>query len=296
MPALPSNSPDAALKANILIAYPYWNDQAATGIAAAGDVVRLVIDSGAFTAWKAGKPIALDDYCRFLEGLPVNPWRYFTLDVIGDPAGSMRNYETMLKRGFNPVPIFTRGEDVSVLDDYYKTSDLVGVGGLVGTQDNKGFVNGIMRRVAGRKVHWLGFTQLEYLKFYRPYMCDSSSWESGGRYGAIRLYMGNGRHVAVKKADYAKPPSAEVAERIRHYGFDPLALRKRDAWHGGESLNRKLSVASALALSLDIHRNLGTLMFNAIADTGRGVRFFVGAFNREMSLRSPQTVNNGART
>lgn len=289
------NSPDSAPKANILIAYPYWNEEAAKGVLAAGDAVRLVIDSGAFTAWKAGKPIALDDYCRFIERLPVQPWRYFTLDVIGDAAGSMRNYETMLKRGFKPVPIFTRGEDPSVLEDYYRTSDLVGVGGLVGTQENKGFVNGIMKRIGKRRVHWLGFTVLDYLKHYRPYMCDSSSWESGGRYGAIRLYMGNGRFVAVKKADYAKPPSPEIADRIRQYGFDPLALRKRDAWHGGESLNRKLSVASALALSLDIQKNLGTLMFNAIADTGRGVRFFVGAYHREMNLRSPQTVTNGAR-
>lgn len=279
-------SSDAAVKANILIAFPYWTDKCASQIAAAGDTVRLLIDSGAFTAWKAGKPIALDDYCRFLEKLPVQPWRYFTLDVIGDAAGSLRNYETMLKRGFKPVPIFTRGEDPSVLDDYYKTSDVVGIGGLVGTLKNKGFVNGIMKRVGKRKVHWLGFTQTDYLKHYRPYMCDSSSWESGGRYGSVRLYMGNGRHVSVHKAELVKPLSEAVADRIRQLGFDPAALRKRENWHGGESINRRLSVASALALSLDLQKHLGVLMFNAIADTGRGSRWFIETFARARALRA----------
>lgn len=270
--------PDSEARANILIAFPYWNDEAAQVIQRHPNKARLVIDSGAFTAWKAGKPIALDDYCRFIESMPVEPWRYFTLDVIGDPAGSMRNYETMLQRGFKPVPIFTRGEDASVLDDYYKTSDLVGIGGLVGTQDNKGFVNGIMKRVAGRKVHWLGFTNIEYLKFYKPYMCDSSSWESGGRYAAIRLYMGNGRYMPVKKSDFEKQPKQEIIDRIRFYGLDPYALRKEAAWRGGISVNRVLSAISSLEQSLDIQKNLGTLMFNAIADVGRGTRWFVRGF------------------
>lgn len=270
---------DTERRANILIAYPYWKDEIAQTLAANPSKVRLVVDSGAFTAWKAKKPIKLDDYCRFIEGLRFTPWRYFTLDVIGDAHGTLKNYETMLSRGFKPVPIFTRGEDPSILDHYYQTSDLVGVGGLVGTQGNSGFVNGIMKRVAGRKVHWLGFTNLEFIKQYRPYMCDSSTWESGGRYGQIKLYMGNGRSMQVRKADFVKPPPAAVAARVRGFGFEPSAFAQVAAWHGGESLNRKLSAASALAYSLDIQAATGTLMFNAIADTGRGVRFFLGALD-----------------
>ncbi len=273
--------PDSEARANMLIAFPYWNVDVTKMMMQNQDVLRVVLDSGAFTAWKAGKPIALDDYCRFIEGLPMKPWRYFTLDVIGDPEGSMRNYQTMLQRGFKPVPIFTRGEDASVLDDYYKTSDLVGIGGLVGTQDNKGFVNGIMKRVAGRKVHWLGFTNIEYLKFYKPYMCDSSSWESGGRFASIRLYMGNGRYVSIKKSDFLGRPAADVLDRIKALGFDPYALRKEEAWRGGYSVNRKLSAASAVALSLDIQKNLRTLMFNAIAAARYGcLQFFTDSIRK----------------
>lgn len=273
--------PDSEPRANILIAFPYWNGDVAKMTLDHKDVVRILVDSGAFTAWKAGKPIALDDYCRFLEGLPVPPWRYFTLDVVGDPAGSMRNYETMLKRGFKPVPIFTRGEDAAALEEYYKTSDVVGIGGLVGTQDNRGFVNGIMRHIGKRRVHWLGFTNIDYLKHYKPYMCDSSSWESGGRYASIRLYMGSGRYVAIKKADFLGKPPQDVLDRIVYLGFDPYALRKDEAWRGGYSVNRRLSAASALALSLDVQKNLGVLMFNSFAASARspdyGIVLFIEA-------------------
>jgi len=155
------------------------------------DNVRFLLDSGAFTAWKAGKPIALDDYCRFIESLPFESWRYFMLDVIGDPAATMRNYETMLKRGFNPIPIFTRGEDPSVLDDYYKTSDLVAIGGLVGTPGNKGFVKGIMEKVGGRRVHWLGFFDCNFVKHYRPYSCDSSTWKVGATFKNFNVVDGS---------------------------------------------------------------------------------------------------------
>jgi hypothetical protein len=250
---------------NVLVAYPYLNPQMLDLLKRCGSELRFLLDSGAFTAWKAGKPIALDDYCRFLEQLPIKPWRYFALDVIGDPHGTMSNYETMLKRGFKPVPIFTRGEDPSVLDDYYKTSDVVGIGGLVGTPGNRGFVRGIMRHVGDRKVHWLGFTDLDFVKVFRPYMCDSSSWESGARYGGLKLYLGRGRFKAIKKADFASKPDPAILERIKYLGLDPYQLAQRDSWHGGYSASRTLCARSSVAMSVDVERSLGTKLFLAIA-------------------------------
>lgn len=247
---------------NLLVAYPYFSGQVAV-IKENADVLRLLVDSGAFTAWKAGKPIELDDYCRFIEQLPVEPWRYFTLDVIGDPHGTMRNYETLLKRGFKPVPIFTRGEDPSVLEDYYKTSDVVGIGGLVGTAGNRGFVRGIMRHVGNRKVHWLGFTAFEFVKAYRPYMCDSSSWTSGSRFGAFDLYMGRGRMIKVTKAEMAQKPPQQLLDRVRFYGLDPAGLGIKKNWHGGRTYNRILGGYSHVHFTHDIGVNLGTKQFLA---------------------------------
>jgi hypothetical protein len=250
-----------APRLNILVAYPYVTPQVLEALARVGPDLRFLLDSGAFTAWKANKPIALDDYCRFLDGLPVTPWRYFLLDVIGDPHATMQNYETMLKRGFKPVPIFTRGEDPSVLDDYYKTSDVVGIGGLVGTSRNRGFVNGIMKKVGDRKVHWLGFTDIDFLKVYRPYMCDSSGWDQS-RYGQIRFYLGRGRFCYVKRQNL-KQIGPKIKEVITSYGFSVEALSLASSWRGSGSPSEQINCASMVRACLDIETNLGTKQFMA---------------------------------
>jgi len=263
---------------NVLVAYPYMSTQVIDLLKGAGPALRFTLDSGAFTSWKAGKPIQLDDYCRFLEQLPIKPWRYFTLDVIGDPVGTQRNYETMLNRGFRPVPIFTRGEDPSVLDDFYKTSDVVGIGGLVGTPGSRGFVKGIMRHVGDRMVHWLGFTDLDFIKHYRPFMCDSSSWESGARYGALKLYMGQGQFKTIKKTQFEQRPEQPILERIKWLGVDPYSLAQVNSWHGGYSASRKLCARSAVAMSVDVERKLGTKLFLAIA-AGCGLDLVINGFH-----------------
>ena len=262
---------------NILVAYPYLNQQMIDLLKEVGPSLRFTLDSGAFTAWKAGKPIQLDDYCRFLEQLPIKPWRYFALDVIGDPEGTQRNYETMLARGFKPVPIFTRGEDPSVLDEFYKTSDVVGIGGLVGTPGNHGFVKGIMRHVGKRMVHWLGFTDLDFIKVYRPFMCDSSSWESGARYGGLKLYMGQGQFKSIKKSQFQQRPPQAILDRIKWLGVDPYSLAQVNNWYGGYSASRTLCARSAVAMSVDVERNLGTKLFLAIA-AGIGLDLVINGF------------------
>lgn len=268
---------------NVLVAYPYLNKQMIELLVRCGPQLRFLLDSGAFTAWKAGKPIGLDDYCRFLEGLPIKPWRYFALDVIGDPHGTMKNYQRMLDRGFTPVPIFTRGEDPSVLEDYYKTSDVVGVGGLVGTPNNRGFVRGIMRHVNHRKVHWLGFTDMNFIKVYKPFMCDSSSWESGARYGGLKLYLGGGQFKSIKKTDFSNKPDPAVLDRIKNLGVDPFVLSRRDSWHGGYSASRTLCARSAVAMAVDVERNLETKLFLAIA-AGCGLDLVTTGF-RDLYLK-----------
>lgn len=233
--------------------------------------IRLVVDSGAFTAWKLGTPVGLDDYCRFLESLPVRPWRYFTLDVVGDPVGTRRNYEVMRARGFTPVPIFTRGEQLASLDEYFTTSDVVGVGGLVGTHRNKAFLNAVQAHTQGaRKLHWLGFGNINYLRAYRPYMCDSTTCFAG-RYGRLRVYMGRGRIEDYGRDDYRMED--QLAARIRQFGEEPAYFMRRDAWHNRGALMR-LNATSAVALSLDLQRVLGTLFFQAATGTDQ-VRMLV---------------------
>lgn len=277
---------DTDRRLNLLCAYPYMSSRAVVDLIVANQGrIRFLLDSGAFTAWKAGKTIKLDDYCRFLEKLPFKPWRYFTLDVVGNPVATRSNYETMLKRGFAPVPIFTRGDSIKELDGYYKSSDVVGIGGLVGTTGNKGFINGIMKHIGKRRCHWLGLTSLPFLKTYRPYMCDTASWESGAQFAIFRLYVGNGRTVPCNKVMFAKRPPDEIVEAIEGYGMKAKDLAKVKNWSGGYSVNRALNAASGVRLTLDLQRHIKTLMFLG-ATTTHAITLLLRGFEFEQSRRS----------
>ncbi len=226
---------------------------------------RIIIDSGAFTAWKANKPIQVDDYCRFIESLPFKPFRYFALDVIGDAHGTMRNYEIMIKRGFRPVPVFTRGEDPSVLDDYYKTSDLVAIGGLVGTYKNKGYVKWLMDKVASRPVHLLGFTDINFVRHYKPYSCDSSTLTMSRRFGSFAMFdEADGSWHKLAKKDFVKRPNEKITALIKSYGVDPIELAKNANWHGGTPPSYKVCTRSHIRASLNYDKRLDVKYFLAL--------------------------------
>jgi hypothetical protein len=270
--------PETDERLNLLVAYPYMKPDMIPVLKEHAADIRLVIDSGAFTAWKSGNPIALADYCRFIERLPVEPWRYFTLDIVGDAAGTDRQYKDMLRAGFNPVPIFTRGENPAKLDELYETSDLVGLGGI-NALDKRRWVNGIMRHVAGRRVHWLGFTNAEFMRHYRPYMADSSTWMIGRRRRFIPIYMGRGHVRQFKRHDFdAGLPWTARAALVR-YGIDPAILRNDRAWVAGAPLVETVGAHSYVEMSLDVRRNLGTHVFLACVSADE-VRRTLAAFAR----------------
>jgi len=253
---------------NILIAWPYYKADLAEVRKGLDFETRLYIDSGAFTAWKAGEKLDVDAYCDFIESLHPKPTRYFTLDVIGDKDGTRKNYERMLERGLSPIPIFTRGEDVSELDQYYETSDLVALGGLVGTKGNRGFVKGIMRHVGDRKTHWLGFGSLPFIGKFIPYSVDSSSWSSGVRYGSVTIYKGGGEFVRVSKKDFINRPPDDICKAIDSLGVDLRRMTKAIEWTNsgrGDRAIEVLALRSWVKYAGDMERNTGTHFYLAVS-------------------------------
>lgn len=255
---------------NILVAYPYMKPDVVNYLKEHQKDIRTLVDSGAFTAFKSGKPIQLNDYISFIKGLPFKPFNSFMLDVIGDPEKTKENYQLMLKAKLKPIPIFTRGEDISTLHEYYKTSDIVGIGGLVGTKDNKSFVKAIMKEVGDRKVHWLGFNAKDFLAYYRPYMCDSSSWSAAVRYASCKLYDKNGNWFMVGKQDFAKRPPKHILDLITSYGIDPHRLSKTEEWTNsgrGDRALELLTCKSWTRYQIDVKRKLGINFFLACASS-----------------------------
>lgn len=279
---------DEKNKLNILVAYPYMGEAIINELSKGKDRIRFLLDSGSFTADSIGKEIKLDDYCRFIDSLPVKPWRYFSLDVIGDPEKTRRNYEIMLERGYDPIPIFTQGDEIESLEYFYSKSEIVGIGGLVVPDKKKvrAFIAKMMRHVKGRKCHWLGFTDVDFVNHFRPYMCDSSVIQSALRFGKIIMYEGKGRTKVLERKDFIRKPSPKVISKLLRYGINVRDLSKDESWRGLNSVSNRVTVGSFVEKSMDVFHNLGTRLFMAIQNaTASQVRIMLD-FHRKFCKES----------
>lgn len=206
---------------NILIAYPYF-DKASLPILERQPKgsVRLLVDSGAFTAHTLGKPIHHQAYLSFLKTLSVvGPYNAVQLDVIGNPEATYKNLMMAYDAGLEVMPVFTRGESLDRLEQFYRLSPYILLGGVAQGALNTNYVTWFEKHNKGRPVHWLGFTRVPFLKHYKPLSADSSSWMSCARYGRLDLYAGAGRFLTWTRAQSQKPPSPAIVKAIGRMGL-----------------------------------------------------------------------------
>ncbi len=85
---------------------------------------NIILDSGAYSAWRGGKEVDVQNYIQFLHQIKDQIYGYFNLDVI--PKGNTRianqehledaakkswkNLVTMRKAGLMPIPVYHRDE------------------------------------------------------------------------------------------------------------------------------------------------------------------------------------------
>lgn len=252
-----------------------------------GDILEIFIDSGAFTAHKQGKTIALDDYCRFLDSIPVSVDRHFMLDVIGDPEGTRRNLEESLRRGYNPIPIVTRGDDPSIVEEYYGYSDLIALGSVAGIGNaSAAWSQAMMKAIAGRKAHILGMTRFDLVKIMQPWSIDSSSWVSGRRYGGVMVYDG---HADFMKIDISKPLKGllpkRAVHRIQRYGIDPYELfNRKELRYGKMPRTQDLTTMSWCEYAIEMQEKIGTRFFFVVTD-GAQVGHIAECFDKVLAIR-----------
>jgi hypothetical protein len=173
---------------NHLISYAYLNAYKAHF----SDINKLniLLDSGAFTAFKLNREIDLEEYCAFVKNPPFKIWRYFSLDKIGDPKVTDRNLQIMLDKGLHPVPVYQRGQPIDKLHELLEKFDFVGIGGVAGTNDRNAYLKWILERpdIDAQKLHLLGVMNLDILRKYRPYSCDSSFIVDSTKFGQIVFF------------------------------------------------------------------------------------------------------------
>jgi hypothetical protein len=262
---------------NILVAYPYFSQDIAAELRAAprGEF-RLLVDSGAFTAFTTGREILLDDYCRFLDSISdLRPFHAIQLDVIGDATGTLANYRTMRARGYDVLPVFTRGSPLEILDELYQETDYALLGGVARGEGNIAYIKWVVERNHGRRLHWLGNIALPLLQRYKPYSVDSSHWIPG-RFGKVATYAGYGKVEDLDKTDFRRgspPPRAEA--RWKRSGAEPWmarALSNDRAWVNSSrrptavdirGTGNFLSALSHVHRAVDVEERLGTRIYLA---------------------------------
>jgi hypothetical protein len=210
---------------NLLLSYAF-HEKTDLGKVRRGLVCgRLLIDSGAFTAWSKGRPIKLDAYAEFLER-----WRgcwdhAITLDVIGDGDATKRNTRRLHERGLPVMPVFTRGDKLADFDAMVKDAGYVAVGGTVGmgAKPQRERVAMLQRRAQdlGGGIHALGVGSITALRMARPYSGDTSMLSSAFKYGKFVYF--DGRDVKVLTAA-DRAAVAKARNHLRAHGVDLATL------------------------------------------------------------------------
>jgi len=240
------------------------------GLRNASEYFDIIIDSGAFTAYKLNKVITLDEYCNFLDNINLPTKYYFTLDEIGNSKKTLANYNELKSRGYKPIPIFTRGDNIKLFHQYYKDTEFVGIGGIAGTEKNSGYLKYLMDEEGLKEFncHWLGFWDRDFLFHYKPTSCDSSAWQHFSMFGRVYLYV-NRTFESFTRKDYQR--NSKVFTFCEKYGINYNELADNDSWRNIVAIKgwipppKIISALSFLLFARDCKRYLGTDVFVVLA-------------------------------
>jgi len=188
---------------NILVSYAYLGKsksftQNVFDRSKAGDI-NVMIDSGAFTLFNCKDAkmnwLTLDSYCKFLDAYGNYSEKYVMLDVINKHNESKDNYEVMIKRGLNPMYVFTNFDnDYTYLKQAVQNNKHICVaGGVTSYREwmQKRYQDVYLQTKAN--IHGLGFVKFPDMYQLNLYSVDSSSWIQGAQaFGKLYFFQEDG--------------------------------------------------------------------------------------------------------
>jgi len=202
--------------------------------------MRMMLDSGAFSAHTQKEEVDFDKYCAFCKKKGNKFVTYFNLDVINDGEASYQNWLEMRRRGLDPMPVYHALTDPKYLKWYMKECDYISVGAIakMSTPERVLSLDRIWREhltdsqgYPKVKVHGLGLTAMPIIFRYPWYSVDSSSWASTGRFGGVyvprfrkREYIYDERSWVITVSTRASPAKAGLD--TRNYSALTQAERK----------------------------------------------------------------------
>lgn len=152
------------------------------------------LDSGAFSAYNSGTTIDLSAYiseCKRLMESDPTLTEIFSLDVIGDYKGTLKNTEKMWAAGVPAVPCYHIGEPVDALKYMAKNYPKIALGGVARVRQKKKleWTKQCFARIWPKKIHGFGFGTERAVLGFPFHSVDATSWEIGPcGFGQWRVY------------------------------------------------------------------------------------------------------------
>lgn len=206
---------------------------------------HVLLDSGAFSAWRLGTPIDLGEYCEYVQEHRAALDAYIVLDVIRQPPSATRaNLLEMRRRGLDPLPVYHSDcEPLSVWEEILaENTGYVCLGGLAVQRPHndelRARLNRCWRMVEKHwpvKVHGLGVMTQWMVEQYPFFSVDSASAIMGAGMGRVIRFAGDGIfRVDGWRGDVARYWDGSVVDGIGRVAG--TGGRKSDSAHAGRRL------------------------------------------------------------
>lgn len=198
---------------------------------------RMMLDSGAFSAWSAGASI---DEGKLIETARQERWtERVSLDVIGGTAQQTLDATRRMREGgvASPIPVFHYGEDWGYLRAYAEEFGKVGLSitaaikmGQVSRKGALVWLEGCFARAWPCAFHLMGQTSENFLLRFPLHSADASSYElkpcGFGSWPALGLKTGEHRlrASAITNVDVEIRRYAQLQKRLRSHWRREMAV------------------------------------------------------------------------
>lgn len=216
---------------NSLVSYHYFKNIDIAEMQTWG--LRMIGDSGAFSAFSKGAEITIDEFAKWGHQWKDNLAWIASLDVIGDPKATYRNYVSLREKGLDVIPTVHYGADPETLDVYAKDGvDFVGLGGMVGRKSERdkllrwtlNMFRYAKKNYPEMRFHGWGVTHSDLINNLPWYSVDSSGFSSAYRFATLRLFnprLGKSVGIDLNGKDIFK--HSELIRRV--YKIDPELVK-----------------------------------------------------------------------
>lgn len=208
-------------------------------------VGKLMLDSGAFSAWRQHTSIDVDAYIEFC----LQHHKYYdaviALDVVNKPRTSFDNFKRMQKAGLDVVPVYHIDEPLSFLYKLCDECSYVGIGGIAWVYRKTKHI--FLRKVFNdfpdpSKIgfHGFGINDIDIMTTYPWKTVDATSAHRRARVGLIytpwtRNLSINPTVPAVRLKWWSDMKVATVDEYLKGIGVDPQKVKL----HDGEGIKER---------------------------------------------------------